>query len=160
MPIHCEIITQEHKVFDDDVDIVIAPSVEGEMGILPNHSPMIVALDYGELRTRKGNITEAFAIGGGVLQVTGERVIVLADSAEEAEEIDIARAQAARERAARLMEEGVPEDPAAYAQLEAAIRRAEVRIKVARRVGGRRGTGPGAMEFGRPEPSESEESGA
>lgn len=147
MPLRCEIITQERKLFDDMVDIVIAPGVEGEMGILPRHSPLIAVLDFGELRVRQGELEEAFAIGGGVLQVAEDRVIVLAESAERADEIDISRAEEARRRAERLMEEGVPEDPAAYAALEAAMRRADLRVRVARRR--RRGTGPGAMEFER-----------
>lgn len=146
MPIRCEIITQERRVFAEDVDIVIAPGVEGEMGILPNHSPLIAALDFGELRVRQGDVEEAFAIGGGVLEVAGNRVIVLADSAEQAEEIDIARAEEARQRAERMMAEGAPEDPAAYAALEAAMRRAQLRLKVAGKRS-RRGTGPRAMDF-------------
>jgi F-type H+-transporting ATPase subunit epsilon len=150
MSLHCKIITQERRVFDEDVDIVIAPSIEGEMGILPNHSPLIAALDYGELRIRQGTSEELFAIGGGVLEVASNRVIVLADSAEQAEEIDIARAEEARLRAERMMAEGAPEDPAAYAALEAAMRRAQLRIKVARKRS-RRGTGPGPMDFETPE---------
>lgn len=149
MPIHCEIITQERKIFDDDVDIVIAPSVQGEMGILPNHSPIVAALDFGELRVRRAGSEDAFAIGGGVLQVAHNRVLVLADSAEQAEEIDLVRAEEARRRAEKLMTEGAPQDPAAYAQLEAALRRAKVRVQVGRKASGRRGTGAGAMDFGR-----------
>lgn len=148
MPLRCEIITQERKVFDEDVDIVTAPSVEGQMGILPNHVPIVAALDFGELRVRRGTVEETFAIGGGVLQVAHNRVIVLADSAERAEEIDLARAEQARSRAERLMREGAPKDPAAYAQIEAALRRARVRIEVGRK-SGRRGSGPGAMDFSR-----------
>jgi|SRR5690606_20476932 F-type H+-transporting ATPase subunit epsilon len=147
MPLHCQIITQERKVFDGEVDIVTAPGAEGQMGILPNHSPLITALDFGELRVRQGSAEESFAIGGGVLQVANNNVIVLADSAERADEIDLARAEAARRRAEKLMEEGVPGDPAAYAALEAAIRRARVRLEVGRKTG-RRATGPGAMDFG------------
>ncbi|HOA24391.1 MAG TPA: F0F1 ATP synthase subunit epsilon [Aggregatilineales bacterium] len=148
MPIHCQIITQERTVFEDDVDIVTAPSVEGQLGILPNHSPLITTLDYGELRVRKAGVEESFAIGGGILQVAGNKVIVLAESAERADEIDLARAEEARRRAERLMAEGPPADPAKYAQLEAALRRADIRLKVGRR-SAHRGTGPGAMDFGR-----------
>jgi F-type H+-transporting ATPase subunit epsilon len=146
MPLHCEIITQERRVFDEEVDIVIAPGIEGEMGILPHHAPIVTALDFGELRVRRGQMEESFAIGGGVLQVANNRVIVLADSAEHAEEIDMARAEDARRRAQQLMEEGAPEDPSSYAALEAAIRRASLRIKVAGKRS-RRGTGPGPMNF-------------
>lgn len=148
MPLHCQIITQERKVFDGEVDIVTAPGAEGQMGILPNHSPLVSALDFGELRVRQGSAEEVFAIGGGVLQVANNQVLVLADSAERADEIDLARAEAARRRAEKFMEEGLPRDAAAYAALEAAIRRARVRLEVGRKAG-RRATGPGAMDFGR-----------
>jgi F-type H+-transporting ATPase subunit epsilon len=149
MPIQVEIITQERRVYSDEVDIVVAPGVEGEMGVLPNHAPLITALAVGELRVRKGETEEHFAIGGGVLDVRPDKVIVLADSAESASEIDIARAEAARERAEKVMREGPPRDPSAYAQLEAALRRSRVRLRVARRR--RRGTGPGPMDMGRDE---------
>ena len=145
MPLKCEIITQERKLYEEEVDIVIAPSIEGEMGILPRHAPLIAVLDYGELVVRRGGVEEAFAIGGGVIQVTPDHVLVLADSAEQAEEIDMARARDARKRAEKMMEEGAPEDPVALAALEAAIRRANLRMKVGRKR--RRGTGPGAMDF-------------
>lgn len=133
MPLRCQIITQERLLFDEEVDIVIAPGIEGEMGILPQHAPLVAALDIGELRVRRGSFEESFAIGGGVLQVAHDRVIVLADSAEQAEEIDIARAEAARRRAEQMMAEGAPRDPATLAALEAAIRRANLRLKVARK---------------------------
>jgi F-type H+-transporting ATPase subunit epsilon len=147
MRLQCEIITQERRVFDEEVDIVIAPGTEGEMGILPQHAPLIAALDYGELRVRQGGKELLFAIGGGVLQVSNDHVIVLADSAEQAEEIDVARAEAARQRARKTMEEGPPEDPEAYAALQAAIQRANLRLKVAAHRRPRRGTGPGAIDF-------------
>lgn len=148
MPLKCQIITQERMLFDEDVDIVIAPGSEGEMGILPNHAPLIAALDFGELIVRQGEVEEAFAIGGGVLQVAHNKVVVLADSAEYAEEIDMARAEEARRKAEQSMREGVPSDPAQSAALEAAIRRASLRLKVARKHRPvRRGTGPGPMDF-------------
>jgi F-type H+-transporting ATPase subunit epsilon len=148
MPLRCQIITQERMLFDEDVDIVIAPGSEGEMGVLPNHAPIVAALNYGELIVRQGEMSEAFAIGGGVLQVAHNKVVVLADSAESADEIDIARAQEARQKAERSMREGVVEDEAQLAALEAAIRRANLRLKVAHKHRPeRRGRGPGAMDF-------------
>lgn len=135
MPLRCQIITQERQLYDEEVDIVIAPGLEGEMGILPQHTPLLAALDFGELRVRRGGVEESFAIGGGVLQVAHDRVIVLAESAEQAEEIDVARAEAARQRAQQMMAAGVAQDPASMAALEAAIRRASLRLKVARRRG-------------------------
>lgn len=133
MPLRCEIISQERKLYDDEVDIVIVQGTEGEMGILPQHAPLVTSLAFGELRVRQGEHEELFAIGGGVLRVGNDHVIVLADSAEQAEEIDMARAEAARERAERSMVEGPTADPVQAAALEAAIRRANLRLKVARR---------------------------
>lgn len=147
MPLRCEIITQERRVYDQVVDMVIAPGSEGQLGILPQHSPLITALGIGELRVKTGDNEELFAVGGGVLQVANDHVIVLADSAEQAEEIDLARAEEARKRAETMMREGPPPDPAEAFALEAAIRRADLRLKVARRQRPRRGTGPSEMDF-------------
>lgn len=146
MPVLCEIVTQERLVFSEEVDMVVAPGIEGELGILPNHSPLLTTLKIGELRIRKGGAEEYFAIGGGVLEVRPDKVTVLADVAERAGEIDIARAEEARQRAEEFMEEGpVGEhiDPAAMAEITEALRRSQVRLKVARR---RRG--PDAMRMG------------
>ena len=98
--LHLEIVTIERKVFDDHVDMVIAPGNEGVMGILPRHTPLITGLSYGELQIkRQGEEDEFFAIGGGFMEVQPDHVIVLADAAEYAEEIDVARAEEARHRA-------------------------------------------------------------
>jgi len=94
-----DIVTAERTVYSDEVDIVIAPGVEGQLGILPHHAPLMTILQAGELVVRKGNNEESLAISGGFLEVRPDRVIVLADSAERAEEIDLARAEAARKRA-------------------------------------------------------------
>ncbi len=103
------------------------------MGILPNHAPLLTALAFGEVMVRKDGDEEYFAIGGGFAEVRPDQVIILADSAEHADEIDIERAQQARERAEQAMAEGVSEDAAAYAQIEAALRRAQIRVDVSRR---------------------------
>lgn len=146
MPIQVEIITQERKVYEGEVDIVVAPGVEGEMGILPNHSPLITTLAFGELKVRQGDVETHFAIGGGVLEVRPDKVIVLADAAEAAEEIDLERAEAARERAERIMLEGPPADADAYAQLENALRMSQLRLQVARRRQQKAGRpGPGGL---------------
>lgn len=134
MPLKCEIITQERLVYSEEVDIVMVRGIEGEMAILPRHAPLITPLDFGEVRVRRSGLEESFAVGGGVLQVANNQVRILAESAEQADEIDLSRAEEARRRAEKLMAEGAPEDPAAMAALEAAIRRADLRV----RVGGRR----------------------
>ncbi|NDJ36380.1 MAG: ATP synthase F1 subunit epsilon [Chloroflexi bacterium] len=142
MPIRCEIITQERLLFDEQVDLVIAPASAGEMTILPQHAPVVAQLDFGELVVRTGDTEEYFAIGGGVLQVANDHILVLADSAEQADEIDISRAEEARQRAQQIMEEGVPGDAADYAALQASLKRANLLMKVGRR---RQRTQTGAM---------------
>jgi F-type H+-transporting ATPase subunit epsilon len=132
MPLQVDIVTIERLVYSEDADMLVAPGVDGEIGILPQHAPLITALRPGELRVTRGSEMENFAIGGGYLEVSGNRVTVLADTAERADEIDIARAQAARERAERLLSEG-PQDPAEYQSIEGALRRSKVRLKVARK---------------------------
>lgn len=145
MPIRCEIVTQERLVYSDDVDIVVLPGTEGRMGILPNHSPLLTALDFGAVTVRKAGHEEFFAIGGGFAEVQPDHVFVLADSAEHADEIDVDRALNAREEAERMMKEGVPQDPAAYAQIERQLRKAQIRLNVGRQHG-RRGSGMRVLE--------------
>ncbi|MGD9101003.1 MAG: F0F1 ATP synthase subunit epsilon [Anaerolineae bacterium] len=132
MPLVLDIVTVERQVLSEEVDMVIAPGIEGELGILPLHAPLITALGEGELRIKRGAEEQIFAIGGGYLEVLDNHVTVLADSAEHAEEIDIARAEAARARAERLLVEG-PADPADRQVIEGALRRSRVRLKVARK---------------------------
>lgn len=133
MPITVEIVTQERTVFSGDVDAVNLPGSEGRLGILPNHSPLLTTLGYGEVIVRKGDQENYFAVGGGFAEIQPEKVIVLADSAERSDEIDLERARQARERAEKMMKEGVPEDPERYAQIRASLERAQIRINVAQR---------------------------
>lgn len=149
MPMQCDIITQERVVFSDQVDSVNLPGAEGRMGILPNHSALLTSLGFGEIVVRTQGEEEFFAIGGGFAEVQPDSVTVLADSAEHVAEINIERAMEARQRAERLMEEGVPEDPERYAQIRASLQRAQIRIDVARRHRQRRQR---AMPTGRGEP--------
>ena len=131
---HCDIVTQERTVFSGEVQYVSLPGSEGRMGILPNHSSMLTTLGFGEVVVRNKDGNEAyFAIGGGFAEVQPDKVVVLADSAEQADEIDIDRAQKARARAEKYMAEGVPEDPERYAQIRASLQRAQIRIDVARK---------------------------
>jgi F-type H+-transporting ATPase subunit epsilon len=132
-----DIVTAERVVYSEDVDIVIAPGVEGQLGILPHHAPLMTILQAGELVVRKGGEEESLAISGGFLEVRPDRVIVLADSAERAEEIDVTRAEAARKRA----EERLHDKKAAgldETRAEAALRRAIARISVADKMKRRR----------------------
>jgi len=129
MPIRLEIVTAERVVFSEDVDVVVAPGVEGQLGALPHHAPLMTMLEPGELLARKGSEEIAMAISGGFLEVRPDRIIVLADAAERAEEIDIARAEAAKRRAEEQLHLRAPDVDAARA--EAAMRRSMVRLKVA-----------------------------
>jgi F-type H+-transporting ATPase subunit epsilon len=128
-----EIITVEGTVFDDNVNMVIAPGSEGVLGILPRHTPLLTSLNYGELEIKKdGEPDQFFAIGGGFMEVRPFNVTVLADAAERADEIDIERAKAARERAeARLTE--AASDQQDFSRAEAALQRSIARLKVAER---------------------------
>lgn len=140
MPMQCNIVTQERTVFSGEVRSVSLPGTEGRMGILPNHSALLTTLGYGEVIVRPVDSDEEayFAIGGGFAEVQPDKIIVLADSAEHADEIDLERAEKAREQAEQMMKEGVPEDPERYAQIQASLRRAQIRLDVSRRRGRRR----------------------
>jgi F-type H+-transporting ATPase subunit epsilon len=136
--IHCEIITAERIVFKGDVDMVVAPGIDGQLGILPHHAPLMTALSIGELVLhRAGEEDTVMAIGGGFMEVGSQHVTILADSAERAEEIDEARAEAARRRAEATMAQahGLLEDAQ---KAEAALRRSMLRLKVAKRKHGSR----------------------
>ena len=128
-----EIVTIERPVFDDEVNMVIAPGIEGVMGILPRHTPLLTALNYGELQIKRdGQEDEFFAIGGGFMEVQPNRVIVLADAAEHVEEIDVARAEEARRRAEERLAQS-KEGEADFARAQAALRRSALRLKVVNR---------------------------
>lgn len=133
MPIRCEIVSQDRMVFEGDVDIVVIPGTEGEMGILPNHAPVLSTLDYGFLTVRYGNNEEIFTVAGGVVEVQPKLVTILADVAENVAEIDIARAEEARKRAETLLESGPPPNTEEYLALEAALRRSNLRLSAVRR---------------------------
>jgi F-type H+-transporting ATPase subunit epsilon len=127
-----DIVTAERAVYSDEVDMVIAPGVLGQLGILPHHAPLMTMLEPGELIAKKGSDEFGLVVSGGFLEVRPDRVIVLADTAERVEEIDIARAEEAMRRAEKhLAEKYVPEVDAARA--EAALRRSSIRLRVARR---------------------------
>lgn len=132
-----EIVTGERIVYTEtDVDMVVAPGTDGTLGILPRHAPLITTLSAGELRVKKGGQEESLVVFGGFMEVTPEKVIVLADTAERAEEIDLARAEAARRRAEA--EVAKRQSAIDLAQAEAALRRATIRLKVGQRRAGRR----------------------
>ena len=134
MTIRCEIVSQDRMVFEGDVDIIVAPGILGELGILPSHAPLLTTLKYGILTVRRGSEEEIFTIAGGVMEVQPDIVTVLADAAENVAEIDIARAEDARRRAQEYLEKGPPPDTDAYLAIQAALRRSNLRIEAARRL--------------------------
>ncbi len=132
MPLLLEIVTPERLAYSDTVDAVTLPGGDGELGVLPHHAPLISTLGLGELRIRKGSSEESFAIVGGFLQVRPDKVVVMAETADLASEIDLERAQQARHEAERALETSYHEGAdlaAARAQLQQAL----LRIRVAER---------------------------
>jgi len=130
-----EVVTAERSVVSDtDVDMVIAPASEGEVGILPRHAPLLATLRPGMLRIKKAGEESELAVTGGFLQVNQDRVLILADAAERAEEIDEERAEAARQRAeAALQEAARGGSPVQVEAARTALRRSLVRLDVGRR---------------------------
>ena len=132
MPLRLEIVTPERLAFEEDVDSVNVPGIEGELGILPHHAPLVSTLGVGELRIRKGGTEELFAIAGGFVQVRPDKVVVMAEMADIAAEIDVEKAQEARREAERALEGGYQEG-ADLSAARAALQQALLRIRVAER---------------------------
>lgn len=124
-----EVVTPERIVYSSDIDFVVVPAVEGELGVLYNHAPLVAGLQIGVLRLERDGLTRHIALGGGFLEVTDNHAIVLAESAELGTDIDISRALAAKERAEARLAERSPEMSDARAQ--ASLQRAIARIKAA-----------------------------
>ena len=126
--IRLDIVSAEGAVYSDDIDVVIAPGIEGQLGILPHHTPLMTMLKPGELLVRKGGEEISLAVSGGFLEVRPDRVIVLADAAERAEAIDVERAEAAKRRAEERLSHRTPDVDVIKA--ETALRRALIRLEV------------------------------
>lgn len=133
MTIRCEIVSQDRTVFQGDADMVILPGAGGEMGILPHHAPVLTTLKYGVVKVRRSGVDHIFAVAGGVAEVQPDLVTILADAAENVEEIDVQRAQFAKKRAEEALAKGVPQGQDALLSIEAALRRSNLRLDVARR---------------------------
>ena len=132
MPLQLEIVTPEKLAYQGEVDSVQLPGSEGELGVLPHHAPLVSTLGAGELRLRTGGEDEYFAIIGGFLQVLPDKVVVMAESADMASEIDLERAQEARRKAEQALESGYVEG-ADLASARASLQSALIRIRVAER---------------------------
>jgi F-type H+-transporting ATPase subunit epsilon len=135
MPLRVQIVTAEREVFAEDaVDMVVAPGAEGSLGILPRHAPLLTTLQPGVVRIKRGGSEEALSVGGGFLQVARDQVLILADTAERADEVDEARAEEGRRRARETLAESITSGQRLQAEsARLAIRREEARIHVARR---------------------------
>ena len=133
MPLLLEIVTPERLAYSDTVDSVQLPGSEGELGVLPHHAPLVSMLGVGELRIRKGGAEESFAIVGGFLQVRPDRVVVMAETADLASDIDLEKAQEARREAERALETAGPTDAVDLAAARAQLQQALLRIRVAER---------------------------
>ncbi len=127
--IHLDVLTAEKTVFSADVDAVTLMTVEGQISVLPGHVPLLTLLQPGEMIVRQGDEETYLAVSGGFAQVTREGIVVLADTCERADEIDVQRAHEAELRAQELLRADAPEAVAAAA--EAALRRSVARLRVA-----------------------------
>ena len=126
-----EIVTPEAKVYSEDVDMVTLPGVEGEMGVYPQHVPLMTQLTAGEVVVRKGGQDFFLAVGEGFVEVTGERVSILTDMAIKAEQIDEAKAEEARKRAEARLAEKIGDEESAM--VSAALAHSLAQLKVKRR---------------------------
>jgi len=142
MPTRLEIVTAERVIFEGEVDAVVAPGGEGQLGVLPHHAAVMTTLQAGELRYRVGGEENHYVIHGGFMDVRGDQVVVLADAAEHVDEIDVARAEEAIQRAQeRIAARG--EDMNLERAL-ASLRRGQIRVSITRRRRRNRPTAPGS----------------
>jgi F-type H+-transporting ATPase subunit epsilon len=133
MSIRCEIVSQDRLVFQGEADMVLIPGELGEMGVLPNHAPLLSTLKFGILKVRYQGKEDVFTVAGGVVEVQPDIVTVLADAAENVLEIDVARAEASRRRAEEYLKAGPPPDTDSYLAMEASLRRSNLRLEAAQR---------------------------
>ena len=133
MPLTLEIVTPEARVYSESVDTVVIPTVEGEVGILPGHVPLVTQVGAGELRATKGGVTQLLVVGGGFAQVTGEKVSILADSAIQEEKIDENAVADAMKRAEDALKGKETLNPDEIERLEAVVRFAVAQLGVRRR---------------------------
>lgn len=133
MPLTLEIVTPEAKVYSDTIDSVVVPTVEGEIGVLPGHIPLLTQVEHGELRVTKGGTTHWLAVGGGFAQIDGDCVRVLAEHAITEEKIDENAVEAAMKRAQDEIKAAKDMDPQQLEHLQSLVRYAGVQLAVKRR---------------------------
>ncbi len=131
MPLQLEVVSPERRVFTDEVDMVIVPGRNGQLGILPHHTPLVSSLGVGELRIKKGGTEQSLLISGGFVEVRPDKVIVMADLAEHSDEIDEAKAVEARRHAEAELQQ--TKDPVDIARVRASLQTALMRERIATR---------------------------
>ncbi len=140
MPTHLQIIALDRIAYEDDVDIVVLPGEEGQLGVLPRHARIVTLLEPGEVLTRKSGEETSLVISGGFAQIGPDSVTILSDAAEYAEDIDMDRAEVARRRAQERLTNRQATPDLDMARVESALLRSLTRIRVAERVAARRRT--------------------
>lgn len=133
MPLTLEIVTPEAKVYSDTIDSVVIPTVEGEIGVLPGHIPLLTQVEHGELRVTKGASSSLLAVSGGFAQIDGDRVRVLAEHAITEEKIDEHAVEAALKKAEEELKAAKNMDPQQYEHLQSLVRYSGVQLAVKRR---------------------------
>jgi F-type H+-transporting ATPase subunit epsilon len=133
MPIKCDIVSQDRMVFSGDAEMVILPGSEGVMGILPNHSPVLTTFNFGIITVVTKKDRNYFTVAGGIAEVQPDLITVLADAAENVEELDESRAEKAKERAESILKESRPEDDSELDALRNALRRSTFRLEAIKR---------------------------
>jgi F-type H+-transporting ATPase subunit epsilon len=133
MSIRCEIVSQDRIVFQGDADMVLLPGTEGEMGILPHHAPLLTTLKYGIIKVRSQGQESIFTVAGGIAEIQPDLITILADAAENVEEIDVLRAEAARRHAEESLAKGYPAGSDNFMRIEAALRKSNLRLDAVRR---------------------------
>jgi F-type H+-transporting ATPase subunit epsilon len=133
MPLSLEIVTPEARVYSDTIDTVVIPTVEGEIGILPGHIPLLTQVEHGELRVSKGSETIWLAVSGGFAEVEGDRVHILAEHAITEEKIDEHAVEAALKRAEAELRDAEHLDPQEFEHLQSLILYAGVQLAIKRR---------------------------
>ena len=133
MSLTLEIVTPEARVYSDTIDSVVIPTVEGEIGVLPGHIPLLTQVGYGELRVTKGGATQLLAVGGGFAQISADKISILAESAINEEKIDEHAVETAMKRAEEALKGKDSLDPAEIERLESFVRSSVVQLDIKRR---------------------------
>ncbi len=138
MTIRCEIISQDRIVYQGDVDIVNLPGTDGAMGILPKHSPLLTTLQFGVISVRKDKEELYFTVAGGIAEVMPDQVTVLADAAEDVQELSESRAEAAKARAEELLSQPIPLDTDEYLTIQTSLKKSSLRLNAIKKYRSRR----------------------